>query len=338
MTVSINNVARGIRLARDSGVPLSDILDNRNFTTLDPKDRTAVVKEYASTHEVEARPLSTSQRVKTLAARAAWGALSGAATGLPVAMVVRSGFLPLSVKPSALLTGVKTAFGDKSVRLGVGLMAGLGATQGTYNAVKKFQAQDSDRLRVHKTLEAIRSGDENTAESHAYGAMFGSIRHYDDPKAVTVANPLIHLVGDLVKPYEKAVNSINLGRLATEADELGLGEAGDRLKAGLHGLNKAKTAIDEVEAATGMVIPDEMKKNQFLNALKDVTDQDYETGAKAREIAAKAKMLKGMLEETGNSSILNQTQLGLVENAHALAETDNLTDIAAYLKAKRDSL
>lgn len=339
MTVSITNVARGVRLARDSGVPLSDILENRNFTTLDMKDRAAVVKEYASTHEVEARPLDTKQRIKALASRAAWGALSGAVTGLPLAMVVRSGFLPLSRNPKALLTGLKLAAGDKSVQLGVGLMAGLGGAQGAYNAVNKLKATESDRQRVHQTLEAIRKGGAD-ADAHAYGAMFGSVRHYDDPKPVKHLDPVVNFIGQTVKPYEKAINSINYGRLAHEADSIDLMNMTDRMRADMGIMNTISKNLEGAADEEGNPYPKEAidaAVARAYNQHKVTTDEDIANGDKASEIARKAKMLKGMMDETNRSSILTTTQEGLAEEALKMSGAESLGDLANFLKNYRDS-
>lgn len=339
MTVSITNVARGVRLARDSGVPLSDILENRNFTTLDMKDRAAVVKEYASSHEVEARPMDTKQRIKALAAKAAWGALSGAAAGLPVAMVIRSGFMPLSKSPKALLTGLRMAAADKSVQLGVGLMAGMGGAQGAYNAVKKIQAQESDKQRVHNALEAIRKGGDD-ADAHAYGAMFGSVRHYDDPKPVTFANPIINTVGQLVKPYEKAINSVNYGRLLHEADELGVDGMQERMEHDLGIIERVSGALEAARDDDGNPYPREMIDHAIrgnYNPNRTATDEDIANADKAVEIANKAKMLKGMMDQVNGASILSEPHQDLAEHAQKLSKSDTLGDIANYLKHYRDS-
>lgn len=339
MTVSITNVARGVRLARDSGVPLSDILENRNFTTLDMKDRAAVVKEYASAHEVEARPMDTKQRIKALAAKAAWGALSGAVAGLPVAMVVRSGFMPLSKSPKAIAQGLRMAAADKSVQLGVGLMAGMGGAQGAYNAVKKIQAQESDKQRVHNTLETIRKGGAD-ADAHAYGAMFGSVRHYDDPKPVTFANPVINTVGQLVKPYEKAINSINYGRLLHEADELDVAGMQARMEKDLGVIENINGILESARDDEGNPYPREMIDQTIRNhysPAKSTTDEDIANADKAVEIANKAKMLKGMMDQVNSSSILSEPHQGLAEHAQNLSKSDTLSDLASYLKHYRDS-
>lgn len=339
MTVSITNVARGVRLARDSGVPLSDILENRNFTTLDMKDRAAVVKEYASAHEVEARPMDTKQRVKALAAKAAWGALTGALTGVPVAMAVRSGFMPLSKSPKALMTGLRMAAADKSVQLGVGLMAGMGGAQGAYNAVKKIQAQESDKHRVHAALEAIRKGGDE-ADAHAYAAMFGSVRHYDDPKPVTFANPIINTVGQLVKPYEKAINTVNYGRLLHEADELDVEGMQARMEKDLGEIERLNHVFEtyrdeEGNGASRSDIDAAIRRN--YNPDKVTTDEDIANADKAVEIANKAKMLKGMMEQVNSSSILSEPHQDLAAHAQKLSKSDTLGDIANYLKHYRDS-
>lgn len=340
MTVSITNVARGVRLARDSGVPLSDILENRNFTTLDMKDRAAVVKEYASAHEVEARPMDTKQKIKALAAKAAWGALTGAAAGMPVAMIVRSGFLPLSAKPAALLRGLRLAAADKSVQMGVGAMAGLGGLQGAYNAVAKLNARESDRQRVHRALETIRNGSPDDAEAHAYGAMFGSVRHYDDPKAVTHANPVINMVGQLVKPYEKAINSINYGRLEHEYNELGLGDTQERMEKDFGEVEKLNELFKEYRDEEGNA-PSRQDIDAAIrrhyNPTKVTTEEDMANAGKAVEIAHKAKMLKGMIDEVNDSSILSETHQALAEEALKMTRSETIGGIAKYLKNYRDS-
>lgn len=336
MTVSITNVARGVRLARDSGVPLSDILENRNFTTLDMKDRASVVKEYATTHETEARPLDTKQRIKTLAYKAAWGALSGAAAGIPVAMVVRSGFLPLSKSPKALLSGLKMAAGDNSVRFGVGLMAGMGGAQGIYNAVNKFRAQESDRIRVHNTLEKIRTGNPDESDAHAYGAMFGAIRHYDDPKPTTTMNPIIQTIGATIKPWEKAINSVNYGRLVHESDAIDMD--GTRFNAETDFQNVSQTAknIQAMEAIHKQEIPN--AKDIVRSAIQLTTDEEMANADKIREIVQKAKILKGMLEETGKSSVLNETQQGYAEELERMSTSaEQIPEILKYLKDLKDS-
>lgn len=334
MTVSITNVARGVRLARDSGVPLSDILENRNFTTLDIKDRAAVVKEYATSHETEARPMDSKQKIKALVAKAAWGALSGAAAGIPVAMIVRSGFMPLSKSPAALRQGLKAAFGDRSVQLGVGLMAGLGGAQGAYNAVAKLQAQESDRKRTHTALENIRSGSQDDSEAHTYGAMFGAIRHYDDPRPSTAINPVIEMVNQLARPYDKAINSFNYGRVAQEADEIGLGPTEYRVKSDFRDMKTMSENIKTLEEQHGQEMIG--KKDLIGNQITRTTDEDMAKAERITEIAQKAKMIKEMMQETGRVSIMNETQQGFAEKLSEIAATEGLVGIINYMKDFKD--
>ena len=254
-------------------------------------------------------------------------------------MVVRSGFLPLSRNPKALLTGLKLAAGDKSVQLGVGLMAGLGGAQGAYNAVNKLKATESDRQRVHQTLEAIRKGGAD-ADAHAYGAMFGSVRHYDDPKPVKHLDPVVNFIGQTVKPYEKAINTVNYGRLVHEADGIDMANLMDRMREDMGTMNRISKNLEGVVDEEGNPYPKEAIEAAIARAYnrdKVTTDEDIVNADKASEIARKAKMLKGMMDETNRSSILTNTQEGFAEQALRMSGAESLGDLANLLKKYRDS-